>query len=119
MSDAPVISLLDRMKARFLELRGRDNVVRKYTNEVKRLTRTMQVTHQMRKVAKAAIREQEKWLREEAAAQIRDEAGVKTIPGFVSKRESAIEFRKHAREKFKIAQAEVRAHLAAKPPNAG
>lgn len=111
MPDTPELSLLDRMNARYNELRKDDSTIRRFEREIQKQTDIMRTAHQVRKVAKLAIREQEKWLKEESAEQIRREAGVKTIPGFASRRESAREFRARINEKLKAANAAGRTQL--------
>lgn len=91
------------MNARFAKLRAKDRTIHRYLREIQRRTDQMRAIHQLRKVARLAIREHEKWLMEEAADQIRREAGVKTIPGFASRRESAREFRQALEKKYQVA----------------
>lgn len=116
MPDAQPISqpsLLDRMNARFLELRADDVMIRRLNKEVARQTDVMRNAHQLRKEAKLRMRHRDEWLKEEAADQIRKEAGIKTIPGFASRRESAREFRARLNEKLKNAQ---QAAIKGQPP---
>lgn len=116
MPDAPATaqpSLLERLETRFRELRAKDKTIKRCEREIQTHTDEIRVAHQLRKVAKLAMREQDAWLKEEAADQVRKEAGIKTIPGFASRRESAREFRARLNEKLKNAQ---RAAISGQPP---
>lgn len=112
---APTSSLFDLLTAEFKRLRARDGTISRLNNEVARRTNAMRFIHQLRKIAKVGIREQEKWLMEEAAANVRKATGVQTIPGFVSRRQSATEFRQAMKKKLKAATAFASTSLAKAP----
>jgi hypothetical protein len=108
--------LLDQLETRFVFLRDRDVTIRKYQREMDRQAQAMRRAYELRKIARLAQRKHEEWLREEAAVWVRQKNGIKTIPGFNSRRESAIRFRMSISEKQKAATIAARAILNGKTP---
>lgn len=111
MSDAPKPSLLEQLNARFAAMRALDVTVRRYERVIEVQRAKILECRQHIRIAENAINSQERYLKKRAAEQIREEAGVKVIPGFTTAKEGLKEFRAKMRAKEMEARAEVRAQL--------
>jgi hypothetical protein len=106
--------LLDRVLQRYGELRARDATIKRLEREMSMQKAVIRRAQQLRKLAEGATRNHEGWLKREAAAQIGKEAGVQTIPGFVGRSESAMEYRRRIRQKQDEAHAAAQILIAAR-----
>lgn len=102
---SPTIPLIERVLARYEELRASDRTIKKLEREAAAEKQILREHRQMLSLAWGSIRNHEAWLKREAATQISKEAGVQTIPGFVGRREKASEYKRRMRRKQEEAQA--------------
>jgi hypothetical protein len=114
MPDAPQSELGARFQAIYKQMRDGDVTVRKFERVIAAELDRIAIAKQQIIVATTAIRSQERWLKKGAAAQVRAEAGIKTIPGFHGPVESATEMRRRINEKFRASSADALANLPAR-----
>lgn len=106
MPDAPQPSLAARFEAIYKEMRSHDITIRQYERKIAIELEVISHAKQRVVLATAAIRSQERWLKRNAAAQLRKESGVKTIPGFQGPVETAQDMRRRINEKFRAVSAD-------------
>jgi dsDNA-specific endonuclease/ATPase MutS2 len=100
MPDTPQPALGARFQAIYDDMRAQDATVRQYERKIAAELDAINLAKQRISVALSAVRTQERWLKKQAAAQLRKEAGVKTIPGFQGPVETATDMRRRINEKF-------------------
>lgn len=106
MPDSPQPALGARFDAIYDELRAKDSTVRQYERKIASELASINLAKQRISVALSAVRTQERWLKKEAAARLRKEAGVKTIPGFHGPVETATDMRRRINDKFNAVTAD-------------
>lgn len=114
MPDAPQPALGARFDTIYNEMRSGDVTVRQYERKIAAELEAISHSKQRIVLATAAIRSQERWLKRNAAAQLRKEAGVKTIPGFQGSVESATDMRRRINEKFNAVTADAMKNIPAR-----
>lgn len=111
MPDAPQSELGARFDAIYNAMRAKDVTVRKFERMIAAELAKVAKAQQAVTVATTAIRSQERWLKKKAAAELRQEAGIKTIPGFQGPNESATDMRRRITEKFRAVTADAVAKI--------
>ncbi len=82
------------MEDRYDTLRKACPTIERFEKKIKKENERVRQIEQSIAVSIAAIRQQERWLRKEATAQIQQETGIRTLPGFSQERETPQEMRK-------------------------
>lgn len=98
--------LLVRLEERYSLLRDKSGTIRRLEKEIESHNDNIRRHTHLKNGSKSSLVRHEKWLKEEAAAQIRKEAGILTIPGFVSTREQTMAHRREVEARAKQAQAD-------------
>lgn len=111
MPDTPQPALGARFDAIYNEMRAKDVTVRQYERKIAAELDVIAHAQQRISLATSAIRSQERWIKKNAAAMLRKEAGVKTIPGFKGPSESATDMRRRINEKFRAVTADALAKI--------
>lgn len=111
-SQTPGPSLKEQHEAIYQDMRANDPTIKRYEARFITLREKIRQLQHLRALAQGSIWRQEQWLREEAGSVLRKKVGVRTIPGFASRRDpKPADFKQRTENRLRAAVANVQAEL--------